>query len=80
MIDGAIARKTGAVSTFGARLDTVADFIFVLVCGVKILPLMQIPAWIWVWIIIIALIKMFNIALVFIRKKKLISNKSKFKT
>ena len=73
MIDGAIARKTGAVSTFGARLDTVADFIFVLVCGVKILPLMQIPAWIWVWIIIIALIKMFNIALVFIRKKKLIS-------
>ena len=73
MIDGTIARKTGTVSQFGARLDTVADLVFVLVCGVKILPLMQIPAWIWAWIIIIALIKMFNIALVFIHKKKLIS-------
>ena len=28
MIDGAIARKAGAVSQFGARLDTAADFIF----------------------------------------------------
>ena len=26
MIDGAIVRKTGAVSKFGARLDTIADF------------------------------------------------------
>ena len=73
MIDGAIARKTGAVSQFGARLDTVADFIFVLVCGVKILPLMQIPVWLWRWITIIAIVKLFNVALVFIRKKKLIS-------
>ena len=34
---------------------------------------MHIPVWLWVWIIIVALIKIFNIALVFIRKKKLIS-------
>lgn len=27
MIDGAIARKTGAVSEFGTRLDTVADLL-----------------------------------------------------
>ena len=73
MIDGAIARKTGAVSKFGARLDTVADFVFMFVCSIKILPLMHIPVWLWVWIIIVALIKIFNIALVFIRKKKLIS-------
>ena len=73
MIDGAIARKTGTVSKFGAKLDTIADFIFMAVCAMKILPLMQIPAWLWVWIIIVALIKMFNIALVFICKKKLIS-------
>ena len=73
MIDGSIARKTGTVSKFGAKLDTIADFIFMAVCAMKILPLMQIPAWLWVWIIIVALIKMFNIALVFIRKKKLIS-------
>ena len=73
MIDGTIARKTGAVSKFGARLDTVADFVFMFVCSLKILPLIHIPIWLWVWIIIVALIKIFNITRVFIRKKKLIS-------
>ena len=73
MIDGTIARKTGSVSKFGARLDAVADFVFMLVCGVKILPLLRIPIWLWVWITLIALIKIFNIALVIIRKKKLIA-------
>ena len=73
MIDGAIARKMGAVSKFGAKLDTVADFVFMFVCSIKILPLIHIPVWLWVWIIVVALIKIFNIALVFIHKKKLIS-------
>jgi len=73
MIDGAIARKMGAVSKFGAKLDTVADFVFMFVCSIKILPLIHIPVWLWVWIIVVALIKIFNITLVFIRKKKLIS-------
>ena len=73
MIDGTIARKTKAVSEFGARLDTVADFVFVFVCGVKILPLIHIPVWLWGWIMLIALIKMFNIAFVFILKRKIIS-------
>lgn len=73
MIDGVVARKTGAVSNFGARLDTVADFVFMFVCSIKILPLIHISAWLCVWIIIIALIKIFNIALAFIHTKKLIS-------
>jgi CDP-diacylglycerol--glycerol-3-phosphate 3-phosphatidyltransferase len=72
MIDGTIARKTGAVSKFGAKLDTVSDFVFMLVCSIKILPLIHISAWLWVWIIIVALIKIFNIAFVLVRKKKLI--------
>jgi len=73
MIDGTIARKTETSSKFGARLDTVADFVFMFVCSIKILPLIHIPVWLWVWIIVVALIKIFNIALVFIHKKKLIS-------
>ena len=32
MIDGTIARKTGAVSKFGEKLDTAADFVFMAVC------------------------------------------------
>ena len=73
MIDGAIARKTGSVSKFGARLDTASDFIFMLVCSIKILPKMHLPIWLWVWIALIAITKIFNIVLVFIRKRKLIS-------
>ena len=73
MIDGTIARKTGAVSKFGARLDTAADFVFMFVCCVKILPLLHLPVWLWVWITFIALTKIMNIALVLIHRKKLIS-------
>ena len=73
MIDGAVARKTGAVSQFGSRLDTVSDFVFMLVCAIKILPFFRIPVWLWIWIASIALIKILDIALVLIRKKKLIS-------
>ena len=73
MIDGTIARKTGGASDFGAKLDTVADFTFVFVCAVKILPLMHLPVWLWVWIALIALTKVLNVTLVFIRRKKLIS-------
>ena len=73
MIDGTVARKTGAVSRFGSRLDTVADFVFMLACGIKILPIIEIPKFLWVWIALIAITKIFNIAFVFIRKKKLIS-------
>ena len=32
MIDGTVARKMGTVSDFGAKLDSVADFIFVAAC------------------------------------------------
>ena len=73
MIDGTIARKTGAVSKFGARLDTISDLVFMFVCSIKILPILHIPVWLWIWISLIALIKILNIAFVFIDKKKLIS-------
>lgn len=73
IFDGMIARKTGTASKFGARLDTFADFVFILICAIKILPILHIPAWLWMWIIIIGLIKIYIVALHFIRKKKLVS-------
>ena len=73
MIDGAIARKTRSASQFGAKLDTVSDLVFMLVCSIKILPVLHLSLWLWGWIILIALTKILNIALVLIRKKKLIS-------
>jgi CDP-diacylglycerol--glycerol-3-phosphate 3-phosphatidyltransferase len=45
MIDGTIARKTGSVSEFGARLDTAADLSFALAAFLKILPRISMPTW-----------------------------------
>ena len=73
MVDGTIARKTKSVSELGARLDTVADSVFVAVCFVKILPLMQFPTWLWTWIVIIAIIKIGNVVWGLISNKKLVS-------
>ena len=73
MIDGTIARKTKSVSELGARLDTVADSVFVAVSFVKILPLMEFPTWLWNWIVIIAIIKIGNVVWGLICNKKLVS-------
>lgn len=61
MADGAVARKTGTVSEFGSRLDTIADIAFVVVCMIKLIPVLNIPLWLFIWIAIIALIKIINI-------------------
>ena len=61
MIDGAVARKTNTVSVFGAKFDTIADIVFVAVCLIKLLPILDIPVWLWIWIAVIALIKVINI-------------------
>ena len=73
MVDGTIARKTKSVSETGARLDTVADIVFVAVCFVKILPLIQFPTWLWIWIVVIATIKIGNVVLGLICNKKMVS-------
>ena len=61
MIDGTIARKTGTASSFGARLDTVADFLFVIASFVKLIPAIRIPVWTWVWATVIAVVKLVNL-------------------
>lgn len=72
MIDGPIARKTNTASEFGARLDTIADFIFVVASLVKLLPEIHIPRWLWLWILVIAIIRISNVISGFICKKKFI--------
>ena len=73
MVDGTIARKTKSVSETGARLDSVADIVFVAVCFVKIRSLIQFPTWLWIWIGIIATIKIGNVVWGLICNKKLVS-------
>ena len=73
MLDGFVARKTDTVSKLGARLDTIADFVLVVVCLIKLLPVLRIPAWLYVWIGIIALIKVVNIISGFAVQKKFVA-------
>ena len=70
MLDGFAARKTDTVSRLGARLDTVADFVLVMVCLIKLLPILRIPAWLYIWIGMIALIKVINIISGFVVQKR----------
>ena len=72
ILDGTIARKTNTVSSFGSKLDTAADFVFMAVCAVKLFPKMNIPVWLWIWIAAIAIVKFANIIWGFIRRKKLV--------
>ena len=73
MIDGAIARKLGTVSEFGARLDTVADLVFLSVSLVKFLPTISIPRWLWIWIAVIGVVKIGNLIWGYVRIKTLVS-------
>ena len=72
MLDGFVARKTKTVSEFGASLDTIADFVFVVVCLIKLLPVLCIPAWLYAWIGIIALVKVVNIISAFVVQKRFV--------
>lgn len=73
MIDGTIARKTGAVSEFGSKLDTIADLILVVVCLIKLLPILDMKIWMFIWIGIIAIIKVTNIVYGLIVLRRLVS-------
>ena len=71
MVDGTIARKTGAASSFGARLDTVADFLFVIASFVKLVPVIRIPVWIWIWAAVIAMGKLVTLVWGFTQMKQM---------
>lgn len=73
MIDGTIARKLHAVSSFGSKLDSVADFVFMVVCSIKLLSFINLHILLWIWITFIAFIKIINIILGFVKSKKLIA-------
>lgn len=73
MLDGPIARRTRTTSDFGARLDTLADMAFAVACMIRLLPVLDIPAWLWLWIGAIALIKGINLLSGLILQRKLVA-------
>ena len=73
MLDGMIARNLGVESEFGEKLDTIADFIFVISALYKLLPVTEIRMGIWIWIGVIAVIKVINIISGFVTQKRFVA-------
>ena len=71
MLDGFLARRWGVESEFGARLDSLADFVFVLAVGYKLFPYLKLPATLWMMIGFIALMKMINAISSFVVKHRI---------
>jgi CDP-diacylglycerol--glycerol-3-phosphate 3-phosphatidyltransferase len=72
VIDGTVARKTGTVSEFGSKLDTAADFVMMLCCLIRLIPILHIPTWLIIWIIVIALIKAINLISGYVMRKEIV--------
>ena len=60
MLDGFLARRLGVERKFGARLDGLADFVFVLAVGYKLFPWLKLSDELWMMIGLIALVKTVN--------------------
>ena len=73
MIDGTVARKSGTVSVFGSKLDTAADFVLVVACLIKLIPVIHVPIWLIVWIIVIAVIKAVNLISGYVVHKEIVA-------
>lgn len=73
MIDGVVARKTNSVSSFGSRLDSLTDLIFMSSVFIKILPAIDIPSWALFWAAAIAIVKTAGNLAGFVRNKKFLT-------
>ena len=71
MLDGFLARRWGVESKFGARLDSLADFVFVLAIGYKLFPWLKLPATLWMMIGLIAMVKIVNAISSYVVKHKI---------
>lgn len=71
IFDGLVARKTNTATKFGAKLDAFADIVFAMVVLIKLLPILELPLWMIVWVGVIALIKLVNIVIGFLRNHTL---------
>ena len=73
VIDGAVARKTNTASERGARMDTAADLILVVVSFIKLLPALDPPLWLLLWTAGIAFIKALNFAFAYVMRKRFVA-------
>jgi CDP-diacylglycerol--glycerol-3-phosphate 3-phosphatidyltransferase len=69
MVDGFIARKTGTASRLGAKLDSIADLVMVVVLIIVLYPIVNLTIEIIIWIILIGITRLASMIVV-IKKYK----------
>ncbi|QXE17875.1 CDP-alcohol phosphatidyltransferase family protein [Clostridium sp. 001] len=69
VLDGYIARRTHTVSKLGDNLDSIGDFIMILVLIIVLYPVIKLTIKIIIWVVVIAIIKIISMIVIFIKYK-----------
>ncbi|MHC1684199.1 MAG: CDP-alcohol phosphatidyltransferase family protein [Clostridiaceae bacterium] len=69
VFDGYIARKTNTESKLGAKIDSFADLLMLVILGIVLFPIINLSFSIIVWIAFIAFIRVGSILVVFLKYK-----------
>lgn len=70
-MDGFIARKLGCVSKTGALLDSIADFVWIVVLFFIFVPYFHWPVWTVVWVSLIMLLRFTTLIIGYTKYKTL---------
>lgn len=68
--DGYIARKTNSTSELGAKLDSLADLVMILVVMATLIPILEISTWYIIWIFIIIGIRLTALIVAAVKYRK----------
>lgn len=67
MIDGPLARRLGTAGKAGAAVDSIADFVFVVIACARIVPALTFPCWLWLIIGIVAVLQLIRMVVLYFR-------------
>ena len=67
IFDGYIARKYKISNSYGATLDSIADFIFFCIMFIVFIPMLQWSWWILCWIGIITIVRLISLGIGFLK-------------
>ncbi len=73
MIDGFVARRLKCESDFGARLDSIADAVFLFAAAIAVVRVLFIPAWLSVFIALALFLRLAAYGACLMKYRKLVS-------
>ena len=72
-VDGAVARRLGKATRFGAKYDTAADFVFFVAVTIKLISALWFPNWLFIWICVIFAVKVADLVIGFVRHRQFVA-------